>query len=329
MLRRLLIGCAFLAVISGCGTNPPHPAATSSSPHPAGTKTASPGQQAQADASRGSASPRQRAQADAASILASFVPLPGARKLSAAPSVDGGLLGHPQLTAASSDFVDDASWWQVPGQFATEVLTWETAHVSPRFTFTGSGGDDFGSDFWSLPPVAGVLDSRWLVVTAVNNGAGGTDLRVESQVAYTPARPAASYIPGTAVHAVEVTAVALNDPRKPPAAPIVVTNPVRVKKLVALVNGLPLVPPGVYHCPEGGGGAVRLTFLSSAGRDKVANGPAIRSAVVAVALATTSGCGGVQLTIAGTQTSLGGGPSAAQQALAISGLRWTLYTYPG
>ena len=48
----------------------------------------------------------------------------------------------------------------------------------------------------------------------------------------------------------------------------------------------------------------------------------------AVALASASGCGGVDLTIAGTQTGLGWGSSVAEQALAIAGLRWTFYTHP-
>jgi hypothetical protein len=40
-------------------------------------------------------------------------------------------------------------------------------------------------------------------------------------------------------------------------------------------------------------------------------------------------CAVLVATIAGVQTGLGPGLSTAKQALAISGLRWTLYTYPG
>jgi uncharacterized protein YceK len=323
-MRRLFISCAVLVAISGCGTIPLTHATASSAPPAADAKTS-----AAKTSAATSGSPRQRAEADAASILASFVPPPGARKLSAAPSLDGGVLGHPQETPASLDFVDDASWWQFPLQFPSAVLSWEAAYVSRRFTFTGSG-TGLGTTFenWDLPPVAGVLDSRWLVVSALSDGAGGTDVRVEGEVSYTPARPAASYIPATAVHAVVVTAVpGPNDQRKPPA-PLVITDPVKVRNLVALVNGLPLSLPGVYSCPAYDGGGVRLTFLAKGGEGKATNGPVIKTAVRAVALATTSGCGGVQLTIAGTQTGLGGGSSAAGQALAISGLHWTFYTYP-
>jgi hypothetical protein len=153
MLRRLLIGCAVLAVISGCGTNPPSPSAASSSPPAAGTKTSlaktsagktalaktSAGKTALAKTSAGKTSvgttesPRQRAEADAAALLASFVPSPGARKLAAAPGADGGVLGHPQMEQDTPDIVDDAASWQVPGQAPQAMLSWEAAHVSHRF----------------------------------------------------------------------------------------------------------------------------------------------------------------------------------------------------
>jgi hypothetical protein len=270
--------------------------------------------------------PRGRAEADAAALLASFVPPPAARKLAAAPGAGGGVLGHPQMAPDTPDIIDDVAWWQVPGQAPKAVLSWEASHVSGRLKPSAWGGVGAVFDSWALPPVAGVLDSRWLVVTAVSDGAGGTDLRAEGEVTYTPARPAASYIPATAVRAVVVTAVPGGNDRTKPPAPLIITGPGTVRRLVALVNGLPLFPPGTYNCPFDDGRGVRLTFLSKVGAGK-AGGPVIRSEVLAVAFAKSNGCGGVQLTIDGTQTGLGWGPAAAEQALAISGLRWKLFGY--
>jgi hypothetical protein len=311
MLRRLVFACAVLIVASGCGTNPPNPGTASSSPHAVSTQAES---------------PRQRAEADAATILASFVPPPGARKLAAAPGTGGGVLGRIQMEQATPDLIDDAAWWQVPGQAPQAVLSWEASHVSRRFTLSGSGGAGAAFDSWTLPPVAGVLDTRWLVVTVVSDGAGGTDLRAEGEVTYTPARPAGSYIPATAVHAVVVTPVPGPNDRSKPPAPLLITDPVKVRNLVALVNRLPLFPPGTYSCPFDDGRGVRLTFLSKAAPGK-ANGPVLKSAVLAVAFAKSNGCGGVQLTIAGALTPLGWGSAAAEQALAISGMRWKLFGY--
>lgn len=313
--RRFLLGGALVLAIAGCGTSPPHPSTASSRPPAADAKTTSP-----------ATSPRDRAEADATSILASFVPPPGARKLRAAPTADGGTLGRPQVTSDTPDVIDDASWWQVPGQGPLAVLSWEASHVSRRFTSDGSGtGSGTAFDSWSLPPVSGVLDSRWLVVSALSDGGGGTELRAEAEVSYTPSRPAASLITAGAVHGVVVTALpGLNDRAKPPA-PLIVTDPATVRSLVALVNGLPLSPPGVYSCPADTGGGVRLDFLSRVGAGK-AGAPIVRSQVLAVAVAMSSGCGGVQLTINGTRTGLGSGPTAAEQALAIAGMHWRLFS---
>jgi hypothetical protein len=135
-----------------------------------------------------------------------------------------------------------------------------------------------------------------------------------------PARPAASYIVASAVHGVVVTAVSGVDRDKPPA-PLIITDPATIGRLVALVNGLSPFPPGVYSCPADDGAGVQLTYVSKVGAGK-AGAPITKSLVLAVALAKSAGCGGVQLTIDGTRTSLGWGPGAAQQALAISGMHW-------
>jgi hypothetical protein len=228
------------------------------------------------------------------------------------------------------DLIDDVAWWQVPGQGPRAVLDWVAVHVSEAFTVGSEGGVHGAStESWELLPITGVLNSRWLVVTAVSDGAGGSDLRVEGQVTYTPARRASSYIMAASVHSVMVTAVPGTNDRTKPPAPLLITDPSTVGRLVSLVNGLPLFPPGTYACPFDDGRGVRLTFLSkggasSGGEGSAASGPTLKTAVVAVAFASSRGCGGVSLTMAGTRTGLGWGPSPAGQALAISGMRWNL-----
>jgi len=312
-----LTACAVLAVLSGsgCGTYSPARATAGSSPPAASVPPAAVDQ---------GASSRQLAEADAAAILASFVPPPGARKLAAAPDAAAGVLGHMQLTPETPDLVDDPAWWQVPGQAPQAVLSWEASHVPRRFSASSSGGVGAAFQGWSLPST-GVLDNRWLMVTVVSDGAGGTDVRAEGEDIYSPARPAWSYIPVTTARSVLVAAVPSPNDHRPPPAPLLVTDPGTVRRLVALVNGLTVPPSGVSSCPVYDGGGVRLTFLSSASGGKAANGPVLKSAVLAVAVAMNSGCGVVELTVAGARTSLGQGPSTAEQALAISGLRWTFY----
>ncbi|HEX3955923.1 MAG TPA: hypothetical protein VHZ03_04740 [Trebonia sp.] len=282
----------------------------------------SPGGAASAQAPGGSSSvasqsPQGRAKADAAAILAAFVPPPGASRLGSAPTAGGGALSQSAFRESTPDIVDDAGWWRVPGLSPQGVISWEKAHLQRRFAVSGWGGvDPVSQQWWTLPDVAGVLTQRQLTVSAVSDGSG-TDLRVDANVVWLPAHPAWAVVPTASTRAVMVTAVpSINDKRKPPT-PLTITDPSRVRKLVALVNGLSMSLPGALNCPALEGGAVRLTFLARPG------GP-----VLAVALASDNGCGGVQLTVGSKQVGLGLLGDAAQQALAISGLRWSFYRMP-
>jgi len=270
--------------------------------------------------SPGGQTPRQRADADAAAIFASFAVPPGATKLPGVPSAGQGVLKQPDSTPETPDLVDDAGWWEVPGTPAA-VLSWETAHLAHRFSRDGtSSGSDGKVTYWGdefdLPAVTGVLDSRELQVKAVAAGDGETALRVDAQVTWTPARPASEVVP-TATRAVTLSELPnMNSHTKPPA-PVTITDPAKVRALEALIDGLPLFPPGTYSCPAAFGDAVVLTFRAKAG------GPAL-----AVATIDTSGCEGIDFTIGvKQQPGLGGpgaGDSVAGQAIKIAGLNWKL-----
>jgi lipoprotein-anchoring transpeptidase ErfK/SrfK len=103
---------------------------------------------------------------------------------------------------------------------------------------------------------------------------------------------------------------------KPPH-PDTVTNPVKIRQLTALINGLPAFPAGIYSCPFDGGGQLVLTFRAAAA-----------GTALAVATINLEGCEGVNLTVAGRQQSavgkLDGGRPTATQALKIAGLNWKL-----
>jgi hypothetical protein len=172
---------------------------------------------------------------------------------------------------------------------------------------------------------AGGLDFRRLVLGMVSADATHTDVRVDAQVTWRPARPASTFLP-SGTHAVVITLKLDGNERKQPPAPVTVTDPVKVARLVSLVNGLPMYPPGIHSCMAGGR-ALYLAFLARAG------GPPIGTA-----LAEGGGCGGVLLVIgagkpdrenppAPGQTGLGVDTAPARQALAISGLHWKLAGY--
>ena len=286
-------GCAALA-IAGCGTIRAG-SLPSAAPKPA--------------------TPQQRASADAASILSSFVPPPGAVRLTAAP---GGALRAPAAVPAGPDVVHDTSYWRVSGS-PQSVLTWEKAHLPRRFTATGSGtvsgpAIQLWDEHFTLPSAAGVLTSRGLEVAAVKAGGGRSALRVDAAVTWVPAKPASERIPAAAKVVTISPASSLVAGAKVPS-PVTITNATTVRRIAALIDGLPLFPPGAYSCPADLGRSVQMTFAA------VKGGPPL-----AVATATVAGCQGVRVIIGGKpQPTLSGTAGAVRQVLAIAGLNWSGY----
>jgi hypothetical protein len=262
--------------------------------------------------------PHQRAVADANAIFASFAVPEGARRLSAAPTVERGVLKTPDELPETPDVVDKAGWWIVPGA-PPSVLAWEGRHLPHRFSASGTGtGSGPGFMMWnqseSLPDVPGVLDSRGLVVTAVPDG-HETAIRVDAEVTWQPARPASEKVPA-AVKAVTISIdPTLNQGGGKPQKPVTITDPAKVRALTALINGLTLFPPGAFDCPADFGGNLVLTFRA---------GP--RTPALAVATVDLSGCDGVDLTIGGRPqpTLAGPGTDSGPQILRLAGLSWKI-----
>lgn len=165
--------------------------------------------------------------------------------------------------------LDKASFWQVPGQ-PRSLLAWERAHLPHRFALTGSGslGSRKGTawfDEFSLRPVPSVLVERYLLVEVVSAGHGKTDIRVDAQVVWLPAKSAAELVPSSARVVTVVLQAGNGAGYRQRAGKATVTDPARVRRLAALVNGLPLAPWETISCPKYSGGAVTLTFRARAG----------------------------------------------------------------
>ncbi len=302
----LLASCAAI-VVTGCGTQVA-PVQTLSAPKAPSSPARAPSPPA--------LSPRQRAEADAAAIRASFVPPPGARRLPAAPDAAAGALRQPVQVPGTPDLVDDTSWWLAPGQ-PEAVLAWERAHLPRRFASAGSGTSYAGgvaTEWWdefSLPAVPAVLNSRELIVQVVSAGQGQTAIRVDAQVTWLPAKPAAERVPAGA------KVLTLRDlpglaGGKPPA-PVTVTNRAKVAKIASLADGLPVFPPGTWSCPADNGQALMLTFRGAGDR------------TLAVLVSDSTGCNTVSFTVGGKSLlTLWDGATFVRQVLALAGLHWQL-----
>jgi hypothetical protein len=282
--------------------------------------------------------PRQRAEADAAAILAAFVVPPGARKLPGAPPGQANQLTNIAGSSASPNWVDKAGFWEVKGD-PRQVLAWTASHVGRSHTSLGlitnlptpRRPETVWERDYVLPPVPAVEDTRELTVEVADAGNGQTAIRVDAQVTWLPAREATEMVPAAA------TAIAMSvipDPnlnRKPPQ-PVTVTSPEAVRRITAMVNSLPVFPPGPRECGPGGVAALVLTFLA-----------APQGRVLATAFVSTEGCEPVLFTV-GSQmitndtqtwnargvTALGvpfGGRAFAGTVLKTAGSKWNLAAY--
>jgi hypothetical protein len=214
--------------------------------------------------------PRQRAAADAAAILGEFVPPPGAVRLAKRPALPGGWGKYASMSVNSIAQVDAVGYWRVSGA-ALAVLAWEKTHISRSFSRRDviMGPPSWNSEY-SLPPVPGVLPGRVMNVQVYDVGGGVTVIMAAAMVSWQPPRPASEVIPDS------VTLVTIT-PAGPwqGGAPVTITSVPVVRRLAALVNGLPVATAGEgIPCPLSAG--VTLTFRATAGGPAVAvsTGPA-------------------------------------------------------
>jgi hypothetical protein len=325
-VSRLLGGSLIAAALALAGCAAGH----SPAPATAGSPAAASASPAAATAQP----PRQRAEADAAAILAAFVVPPGARKLPGAPTGQASELRYIDGSSASPNWIDKTGFWQVKGD-PRQVLAWTASHVGRSHTYfapvtnlpTPGHPETAWENNYVLPPVPAVEDTRQLTVETADAGHGQTAIRVDAQVTWLPARTASEMVPAAAT-AVTLTVIPDGNLHSKPPRPRTVTSAAAVGRVTALVNALPVFPPGPRECGLGQGDDLRLTFLA-----------APKGRVLATALVSGSGCQPVILAAGATQvteatpwsapgvTALGvpfQGRAVAVTVLKAAGLKWNL-----
>jgi hypothetical protein len=222
-------------------------------------------------------SPQQRAEADAAAILAAFVVPPGARKLPGAPPGQANQLRNIVGSSASPNWVDKAGFWQVKGD-PQQVLAWTASHVGRSHTSLGpitnlptpGRPETVWERDYVLPPVPGVEDTRMLTVEVADAGNGQTAIRVDAQVTWLPAREASEMVPAAAT-AVTLSVIPDGNLNRKPPQPETITSPAAVRRITAMVNSLPVFPPGPSECggPDGSGAAALVLLFLAAPKGRV------------------------------------------------------------
>lgn len=229
-----------------------------------------------------SASIRDYARSDAAGLLRKLRLPAGAVRLAHAPPGVDLTVPFEQLTR---NLVDVHQWWLVPGT-PSAVLDYVLAHPPNNSSQTISSGTDQSVEAYgfSWPNVSKVLSQRLLGVQAAPAGNGKTAVRADGEDVWISPRPKSERVP-SGVGFVRVTAIDENVKQ----GPFTTTSPATIKRVTALVNGLPRFPPGAFACPLDWG-LVTISFYRVSGGG---------NAPLAVATAESGGCGGVQLTLAG------------------------------
>jgi hypothetical protein len=235
-------------------------------------------------------------------VLAGVPVLPGARPVRHPPSA---ALAKPAQTIGSPNLVMTTRWWTAPGTVPA-ALRYLRAHPSTDLRLTGHG--TFTSP--SLVVRSLMLDGpdttayrQLTLVMAVTRHGRGVAVRADAEAVWLPRRTDAEHIDAAALTSVDVTITRLG------AAPTVhrTLTGHRARVLATIVNHLPVLTPGTYHCPDDLGYVDSLVFHG--------RGPAV------VVRADATGCATVQVTVSGRrQPALEGGSTlgkAAVKALAL------------
>jgi hypothetical protein len=312
MKRNLGLILLAAAMTTGCGTS----SVTAGAGPKISTAVSPPASpSAPALSSAAGQSTKQQAEAAAAALLAEFVPPRGARRLAGPPNLPDGGEQHPQFSLVPNSMVDEAAFWEAPGD-PPSLLSWEQARLTGKgFTL---GGAAFGPPSWDREfdlPAAGVLTSRELMVEVAGAGNGQTAIRLDADVAWQPSRPPGDLVPNAArvVTISELVSENLQAKRSP--APVTITDPTVVGRLAALVDSLPVSPlvNEAVICPAPVGTSLQLAFRARTG------GP-----VVAL-VQTDQACGMVDFTVTGHQLlGLANNTDVDRQILAIASLSWML-----
>jgi hypothetical protein len=191
------------------------------------------------------------ARLDAASRLTTLNLPGGATRASAEPAHDHGYLNPLPRLQSELASVTAHAWWTVPGDPQSVLTAIEADRpAGARQDGTGSGGNfktgtsELDVDY-AWPSVVGVLGDRLLRVTVTGIGGGLTGVLAESQSEWIVPRPAGERIP-TSTRVVEINSAV---PGAADGGDVTITRPAQVGSIVALLNALPLLQPGVTACP--------------------------------------------------------------------------------
>jgi hypothetical protein len=234
---------------------------------------------------------KAQAQRSASQVLALMKLPPNATQSNTEPGGDNGVLAAPTDNEATPNLVDAYAWWRVPGK-AGDVLAYVAGHLphgAKRFmTSSGNVAPGYAAEAWTLGPIPNVLTERVFGVTVVQLTPGTTGVRTDGEALWIVPRPPWEVVPA-GVRTVVIRAFSSHVPNGRRLLPngVYTLTGAGAHRLVAFINGMPLVQPGLRHCPAGFLASVHLRFLSDPGH------------TLATAVEHPTGCASVTLALRG------------------------------
>jgi hypothetical protein len=250
------------------------------------------------DSRHGTDAQNHRAAIRDAGRLVARTPVPsGAVPSSTEPSGDGGALSQPAYTVGVQNLTDRMAWWTV-GEKLDRVFSYVKAHPPSGGavqTLCSGGGNNEPRQMCvgiSFPSRPGVLGIRQLVVELVDLGHGSTGVRADGEVQWLINRPAGEKVPS----GVRDIGVVRGVPGQPPAVSRQVTHPEQIRRIIRLIDELPVLQPGYWHCPAVRTGSEVDTFTF---RTAPTGHPLARASVRADVGSGDTGCSAMTFSIRG------------------------------
>jgi hypothetical protein len=250
----------------------------------------------------------QAARRDARRLLAK-VSLPAGAVVAAEDPSSGHALAKVETYPVTPALIDVRRFWVVP-EAPGPLIAWLRGHRPAGSTLNETEGPgcctpelEATSLGFEFPAVAGVLESRELLVTVANAPGGKAAVRADAQDIYWVPRPRWEKVPA-GVHQLDLRVVRLNEfTGKTSTSNYTVSAARTISRIVSMVDALPAGQPGTEACPADVGPTVTVEFLPAEGR-----------VPLATVVADGSGCGGVSFTLRGKSApGLSGGPAFDQR----------------
>ncbi|HUJ55076.1 MAG TPA: hypothetical protein VLW49_03710 [Gaiellaceae bacterium] len=237
---------------------------------------------------------KRLARAEARQLLGRFVLPDGAGRMRVAPHGDGGLLRQAASTPSGS-LVDLHRLWRVHESLAATLAFVEThaPRGASRDGPTSAGGLDVPANeilTYTLQPLAGRISLRRLSLVLVSLPRGWTGVRADAQAVWVVARPAAEALPSD----VQQVEIEVGYPNQPPKVSLHVQDAANVARIIAWLDALQVVQPGMFSCPMIMIGSATATFSFRA-----ADGTLLAQARTRVEGTRATSCNPIALSIGG------------------------------